>query len=79
LDLTKNVLPPVKPKILKFSASIRKCCKSLQQQLKLGYARSGAVHMVLWSLQHLTNGATKFLASTVLNGIANLQHQLVKL
>jgi hypothetical protein len=28
LDFAKNLLPPVKPKILKFYAKIRGCCKS---------------------------------------------------
>jgi hypothetical protein len=47
LDSAKNVLPPVKTKILTVSESIRKCSKSLQHQLKLLYACSGAVQVVL--------------------------------
>jgi hypothetical protein len=39
LESVKNVLPPVKPDILKSSASYSKCLKSLQHQL------IGAVHV----------------------------------
>jgi hypothetical protein len=35
LDFAKSLLPPVKPKILKFYAKIRRCCKSHAAPLNL--------------------------------------------
>jgi hypothetical protein len=52
LDFAESLLPPVKPKILKFYAKIRRCCKSHAAPFNLLF------HNIITNL----NGATESLA-----------------
>jgi hypothetical protein len=52
LDFAKSLLPLVKPKILKFSAKIRRCCKS----------NAAPFNLLFHNISTNLNGATESLA-----------------
>jgi hypothetical protein len=52
LDFAKSLLPPVKPKILKFYAKIRRCCK----------LHAAPFNLLFCNISTNLNGATESLA-----------------
>jgi hypothetical protein len=76
LDFAKSLLPPVRHKILHFYANIKKCCKPHAVPFNLHFHNISKILIVLQSLQHHMNGATKikkiiFLLTILLIGAAN--------
>jgi hypothetical protein len=65
LDFAKNILPLVKPKLLKLYANIRRCCKS----------HAAPFNLLFHNISTNLNGATESLATYTVNGATKIKNR----